>query len=358
MPDPNNSFILRLGRGQKPNIHITLHKRGTPTASGGDSQPEQSARKDMMLLRRPTKKIIPRKSGEFISIYDMGQVKSGSVWVNNDLTIQPVLTLGGTITQTDMNSGDWDDIRDNLLARPRAEYYKLPSDEIKKYGFDLYLNTDVTPVDLDGPTNTPKGIKFPDPITRIIFSHDHQGISYNFDTDNTDDFKITATASYAADPVTISAPDKKLNIYLAPSIGEWRGVGDNAEVDGMLEQNGSGYYYNVFPREALDIAGGSWFNETEGSLNNTSIIDEYENILELNPLVQYVHVHDAAGTPLFTPGGPISFRELLNIRIHSPVPRLPGSLIAIIENDSNHYYVWRDNSDASLLADFALGRTP
>jgi hypothetical protein len=362
-----------------------------------------------------------KKQSGFIQFYDLGQIKSGGNWIDLPFQFVPddIAYDSGQANRMFLENFDadnWADLFDKIFEVPIGEwkenYRKLDFDSAYSYGIDYFTKGDYAAVakpnqrprlidilTVSEPPNsandnwTAEGFKVESAQTRVqILSFN---AFYDFDTADTETFKITETNNFEADAATISLPEN-FDIFLVPKITINSLVSAiPTEVSGLgFQQYLLNAFYSALPRKLLfdlnlqnylfDFAYSYW-HETDyrtvaiGSAAAAAFLNYFKTLpdarlfyLDFGDSVNLTPPRKTAALSAFPTSGISAdgfwFRSEAaaignagsdtNAATYASglVADETGVLLAVIKSDTKTYFVWKNTSSAFPFSGFSTAR--
>lgn len=369
--DPNARFRLRLDG--KDSLRILLSDKSNRVQKQV-TQSQQSQPEGMILAQRPEDDLIIKPKQLGINFYDLGQVWNATYedWFDINFSVAPVPhNSGSVLTFDEFLEADWTALTDLIFtADPstwKTYYRKLEYTAAERYGLDI-RDRDTSalyPVaragsryNADGMTFgttkwQTKGLVFDTPPTN--FKIEALGAFVRF-TNNTSDFKITNSPSYASPEVSFTL-GKSADVFLVPQIQNLYVIGSDAGfVNYELMQ---GAWRPLSRGTFLDLYDSAWAGYTFGleSILATPADSTPRSVLNAYSLVDARQFHvDATTITEVTPSWPTYVPSQTNLTLDAAQSNAvvggnigtsakqahwyEGSFVGAIKQNGQMYYFW------------------
>lgn len=343
---PDRKIIIKIP--DDSNLDASNERANQATGRNAKAGPHISQRENDFLPRRKT-------TTPYINFYDMGQVASGSAWLDNSTQILTTHVTAGALVPAVLDSAAFASRDASLFAVPFSKFRKITKGALSsKYVLDAAFGaySDV----LDNLTQWTEGglkVEQADLNTGLLIGSD-PSLDFFFDPvvllDGQANRKITATNSYAASAVAFS-PIPKMDVYLPPKFVRLFGRSQLVAGSFQDQQNYSSDFL-TFSRNSFvindtkDYQAGSASGNVPTSIINTVInatINNWKSILPGRDFhFSYPSTWSVGGT--FNPGIGAGYAFLGPIGSDGRAAdnNVNGSLLAVVKKGESFYYFWTD----------------
>lgn len=356
----DKKFIIEDGEG----IEIIIARK----TNGRDISVSQKKKGIISAHRKPDYLARRKKKGVYIQLYDLGRIKSGTAFVDLAFTLPnvnngslPILTASDAATYRDSiilayDKDQWKNLFYRIHKNDVTDYdSKFGDIADSRYYFQLLIGTDQFDLALSSKW-TDQGIKLTESEAKVFALYSPLNLYFDEETNlGSNEYlfipKFTTSYDYESEGVSFT-PSQKMDVYLMPEFVANFGrsitgnktvylnyffnnhsrsqflINYNSESSTYINPNGANTYGDVTPMNLRSIA---YFKQIPNNRSFVEIMNEDESTT----------TYEGAGSEFadtLTSGA-----EFLNNQTVSGFSgKTSGTLIAVIKQGENWFYMWND----------------